>query len=136
MSTNRISAEHTAKAILVNLAMYGETKGKELSRFRISKKSVKVAANRLALRESFVIEVIDEMAQLGWSCINTDTMASEGELAFIQTDKIDVWPRLGVIRIRPIVRAKTSLEKIEANIDEHYEQYYPEHEEEDFVLED
>lgn len=136
MSQNRISAEHTAKALLLNLALYGEGKGKDLSRFRISKKSLKTAANRLALRETFVADVIDEMAQLGWSCVNPETMTTEGELAFIQNDKIDVWPRLGVQRIRGVVRAKGSCEDVEAKIDEMYDDYYPEPEEDVLALDD
>jgi len=136
MSTNRISSEHTAKAILINLAMYSEDKGKDLSRFRISKKSLKVAANRLTLREAFVIDVIDEMAQLGWSCIDVGTMATEGELAFIQTDKIDVWPRLGMIRITKFVRMRGSLDAVHEVIDDKYDEHYPEQEDQLLGLDD
>ncbi|MBV7523435.1 hypothetical protein KW834_03315 [Pseudomonas sp. PDM29] len=136
MSTNRISAEHTAKALLINLALYKEGKGKDLSRFRISKKSLKLAANRLALREAFVAEVIDEMAQLGWSCIDEGTMTTEGELAFIQSDKIDVWPRLGVLRIRSLVRMKGSLEDVHEVIDDDYYQYYPEQDDDVLALDE
>jgi hypothetical protein len=126
MKMNRISAEHTAKALLINLALYREGKSKDLSRFRISKKSLKVASNRLALRDAFVIDVIDEMAQLGWSCIDPGTMSVEGELAFIQTDKIEVWPRLGVLRIRSLVRMKGELDDVQEVIDDDYLQHYPE----------
>lgn len=136
MSPNRINAEHTAKAILINLALYKEGKGKELSRFRISKKSLKLAANRLALREAFVIDVIDEMAQLGWSCIDAGTMATESELAFIQSDKIEVWPRLGVLRIRSLVRMKGSLEDVHEVIDDDYYLHYPDQDDDVLALDD
>ena len=136
MSTNLINAEHTAKALLINLAVYKEGKGKELSRFRISRKSLKLAANRIALRQAFVIDVIDEMAQLGWSCIDEGTMATEGELAFIQSDKIEVWPRLGVLRIRSLVRKKGSLEYVHELIDNDYYLHYPQQEDDVLALDE
>lgn len=136
MSKNRISAEHTAKALLINLALYREGKSKDFSRFRISKKSLKAASNRLALRDAFVYDVIDEMAQLGWSCIDAGTMSTEGELAFIQTEKIEVWPRLGVLRIRSLVRMNCSLDDLHDVIDDDYYQHYPEQEDDVLALED
>lgn len=128
MSTNRISAEHTAKALLINLALYCGEKGKDLSRFRISRASIKLSANRLTLRESFLYDVIDEMAQLGWSCIAPGTMANDSDLAFIQTDKIDVWPKLGSGRVRSLVRRSIRLSEVQDFIDEEYDRHYPEQE--------
>jgi hypothetical protein len=136
MSFIRISAEHTAKALLINLAEYCETKGKDVSRFRISRDSLKRASNRKTLREAFVVEVIDEMAQLGWSSIDTGTMESDNELAFIQTSKIEVWPRLGVARVLKLVRMKGDLESVHESIDDAYEQYHPEQEDDLLALED
>lgn len=123
---NRINAAHTAKAILVNLAEYCDEKGKDLSRFRISRDSLKIAANRKTLREAFVVDVIDEMAQHGWSCIDVSTMTTNNELAFIQTPKVSVWPRLGAIRIKKLVGQKGSLDDVHQAISEEYEFHYPE----------
>lgn len=136
MSFKRISAEHTAKALLINLAEYCETKRKDVSRFRISRDSLKRASNRKTLRESFVTEVIDEMAQLGWSAIDIGTMESDNELAFIQTSKIEVWPRLGVHRIFKLVRKKKEVEEIHEEIDDVFEQYFPEQEEDSVAIDD
>lgn len=126
MTENRINAAHTAKAILVNLAEYCGEKGKELSRFRISRDSLKIAANRKTLKEAFVVDVIDEMAQHGWSCIDVGTMTTNNELAFIQTPKVAVWPRLGVNRVRKLVGRKGSLDDVHEAISEEYEYHYPE----------
>ncbi|ORL52840.1 hypothetical protein B7H18_05030 [Pseudomonas putida] len=136
MTPNLISAQHTAKAILINLSIYSEIKGKEISRFRISRDSLKRASNRKALRESFVADVIDHLAQLNWSCVDRGTMASNNELAFIQTPKIEAWPRLGVSRVLKLVRAKRPLDDVESAIDEEYEEHYPEQEDDILALED
>ncbi|MCE5988480.1 hypothetical protein LVV83_15720 [Pseudomonas sp. LM20] len=136
MKTNRISAEHTAKLLLINLAEYSEAKGRELARFRISRDSLKRVSNRKTLREAFVFEVIDEMAQLGWSAIDTGTMESDNVLAFIMTSKIDAWPRLGVLRVLELARMKADLEDVHDAIDEAYDEHYPELEDDVLALED
>lgn len=136
MSTNLISAQHTAKVLLINIAKYSALKGKEVSRFRISKDSLKRASNRKTLRVSFVADVIDSMAQLGWSCVDVDTMTSDNELAFIQTLKIDAWQRLGVNRILKLVKMKGDLEDVHEAIEDEYEEYFPEVEEDILDLDD
>lgn len=133
---NLLSSQHTAKAILINLARYSDEKGKELSRFRMSRDSLRRVSNRRTLRASFVSDVIDAMAQLGWSCVNTETMTSDSELAFIQTPKIEAWPRLGVHRVIKIVRMKKGVDEIQEIIDDQYNMYYPEPEEDVLALED
>jgi hypothetical protein len=126
MQSNRIGAEHTAKVLLINLEDYCNEKGKAVSRFRMSRDSLKRASNRKTLRESFVIDVIDAMAQLGWSTVDPGTMDSDNELAFIRTSMIDGWTRIGVLRIRSLVRTKGSLDAVHDVIDEEFEKYFPE----------
>lgn len=126
---NRLSAYHTALVLLINAERFAGDNSKQLSRFRVSKDSLRIASNRKALRETFIAEVVDEMMSLGWSAV--DSGSSDTELAFIQTSKISVWPRIGVSRIRKLVTQKTDLESLQEEIEDIFEELFPEPESEE-----
>ncbi|WP_227633122.1 hypothetical protein, partial [Klebsiella pneumoniae] len=66
MSKHRLSAAHTAKLIVLNAYYYGQEKDKNISRYKISKNTLRTMSGRNSIRTSFLSELDYELAELGW----------------------------------------------------------------------
>lgn len=91
----QLSASSTAQALVANAMMYGEEKGRDINRFRFSKHGLKMVSGRSLPSAQFFEDLRSVLAEMGWSMINMP----DGDFAFIQSAKIEVWPRVGYGRL-------------------------------------
>lgn len=91
----QLSPVSTAQALVANAMMYGEEKGRDMNRFRFSMQGIKMVSGRALPSPQFFDEMRSALAEMGWSMIRMP----DGDFAFIQSAKIDVWPRLGYGRL-------------------------------------
>nr|DAF79135.1 MAG TPA: hypothetical protein [Caudoviricetes sp.] len=91
----KLSASSTAQALVSNAMMYGEEKGRDINRFRFSMHGMKMVSGRSLPSAQFFEDLRSVFAEMGWSMINMP----DGDFAFIQTAKIEVWPRVGYGRL-------------------------------------
>lgn len=98
----KISAISTAQALIVNAELYATEKERHVSRFRFSKHNLKMISGRADLSPMFIRELIGVLWEIGYSMIDLP----DGDYAFIETPKIDVWPRIGWGRIDAALRSK------------------------------
>ncbi|MFX1735380.1 hypothetical protein PXJ20_02015 [Paraburkholderia sp. A1RI_3L] len=85
----------TAALVLLNAALYAEEKGRDVSRYRFSRESLRHTSGWYRLSQPFLESLAEELEALGWKLIDL----SDTELATIQVAKIDVWPKLGNKRL-------------------------------------
>lgn len=106
----------TAQLVVINAVLYAEEKGKEISRYRLSKASLKRMAGRARLHPSFLLEVDEALAELGWQFIEH----GDAEFSVIEISKIAVWPKLSSKRL---LQAGL-LESPEEEIDNLFQKYF------------
>jgi hypothetical protein len=90
-----VSANQSAKLIIMNLDCYSGEKEKKYSRVRISKDTMRKITKRERLRDSFVNELSDELYQLGWHLIDH----SDTEFAIIEAERVSRWAKISSQRI-------------------------------------
>jgi hypothetical protein len=105
------TAHTTAQLLILNLFRFSEEKNKEISRCRFSKATLKRIAGRKKLRESFLMDLSDELFSLNWHFIEH----SDTEFAIIQVGKIDVWTKIASSRINDLRQA--SAEEVQDEFD-------------------
>lgn len=89
----------TAIFVLKTLLTYEGETSRQLSRFRISRKTLRIIAARSYLRDSFVDDVGESLRELGW------IMFEFGDhYCFIRMDRIENWQRIASKRIREDLR--------------------------------
>lgn len=94
------SASTTAKLAIINGKLFAEEKQKEYTRHRISKNSLRKLSGRERIHDTFVAELIEEFARLGWHFFeHTDT-----EYAILKADKVNVWAKLGTTRVHDLIK--------------------------------
>jgi len=118
----KLNAYSTAQALLINAEMYGDEKGKEMSRFRFTRQGLRMISGWARLSVPFVVDVFSELDSMGWTAVEL----ADAEFAAIQTSKLTVWPRLGWGRLKPLLRANDP----ERAIDEAFEELFPDFESE------
>ncbi|HWK70021.1 MAG TPA: hypothetical protein VNS29_04185 [Burkholderiaceae bacterium] len=97
----KLSAYSVAQLLVLNAKHYGDEKGRETSRYRYTKQSLRSLSGWKRLSEPFIRDISDEMFGLGWTVIDL----SDTEFAAIETRKISVWPKLGMRRVTHLARA-------------------------------
>lgn len=107
------SSVDTAKLALINIKRYSEEKNKECSRVRMSKKTLRHISGRTVIRDSFIDELIDAFASLGWHFF----MHSDTEYVMIESVKVDTWAKIASSRI-------TDLLKKNGDVDVEYERLF------------
>lgn len=98
----QLSAVATAQALWVNADLYGEEKARHISRFRFSKHNLKMLSGRAHLKPQFLEELNAVLWEIGVCMIELP----DGDFAFIETSKIDVWPRIGLGRVQSALLTK------------------------------
>lgn len=91
----KFSADVTARLLILNASGYGEEKARDVSRFRISRESIRRISGWKRLSESFIGQVVDEMAELGWLLFDLN----DTEFGAIQLNKVQSWVKLGAARV-------------------------------------
>ncbi|MEJ5075777.1 hypothetical protein [Erwinia sp. MYb535] len=110
MSGSKISAMQTAKLIILNAHFYGEEKERPISRYKISRNTLRIISDRAALRDSFIIELEHAMAELGWLFVQNN----DDECCFMVMTTTGNWAKLSSKRL-------TSFIKDPETIDDEYE---------------
>ena len=91
----RYSPDAVAALLVMNAELYGHEKGREVSRFRISRVSLRRISGRSRLKAAFLDDLTESMFDLGWHFIeHNDT-----EYAGIQVSKMSTWPKLAHKRL-------------------------------------
>lgn len=94
-TTNLLSAEETALVTAYLIHGYEQEKGKELTRFRLSRDSVRLLGLRANLRDAFAEEWRDALAsEWGWIAFPRGE-----EFGLIRSSAISGWVRLGTKRL-------------------------------------
>lgn len=92
---NRRDPEAVAQLLIINAALYGEEKTKEISRYRFSIDTLRRFSNRKNIQSSFLDTLHGELSELGWYLIVLD-----GEYAIINIEKLSAWVKLSSKRLR------------------------------------
>lgn len=92
--TKRKNLETIAKLILINGKLYEQEREKEISRYRFSAQTLRKISGRKVIRQSFLDDLQDELAEIGWYLIRF-----ENEYAVIDINKISSWVKLSSKRL-------------------------------------
>lgn len=95
MNRKRRTARATAQLILLNAKSYEEERGRQLSRYRFSQATLRKLAGRLALRDRFIADLEEEVAELGWLFFPFGA-----DFAVLNISKADSWTKLGWKRVK------------------------------------
>ncbi|WP_104657342.1 hypothetical protein [Ralstonia insidiosa] len=117
---NRIkrTPAETAALLILNAALYGEEKGREVSRCRFTRQSLRQTSGWARLSQPFLDDLFEEMTALGWRLMEH----SDTEFAMVLTSKMDVWPKIGNKRLGAMGLLKAPSEQIFQEYDERYPQ--------------
>lgn len=113
MAKKNLSAEHTAKLIVLNADLYGTEKGKSISRYKISLNTLRALSKRDAIRDAFIAEVELELAELGWLMSRNN----DDECCFMLMSTTGNWAKLSSKRVTDLINGG------ESAIDKAYEEY-------------
>lgn len=86
---------------MVNADLYGTEKKRHISRFRFSKHNLRMVSGRADLAPGFIRDLVGVLWEIGYTLIELP----DGDFAFIETPKIDVWPRIGWGRLDAVLRS-------------------------------
>jgi hypothetical protein len=92
--TTRRTPSQTALLILINAKLYENERGREITRYKFSISTLRRIAGRVALRDSFLSKLDDELAELGWLLIPLGT-----EYAVMDISKTESWVKLSGKRL-------------------------------------
>ncbi len=92
---NKISSFATAQLLIINAALYGEEKSKEISRYRFSRQSLRNISGMGRLSGPFIEDLMGDLQRLGWIFIEF----SDSDCAIMMVSKITVWPKLSSKRL-------------------------------------
>lgn len=112
------SATITAKLAIINGKLYAEEKHKEYTRHRISKNSLRTLSGRERIHDTFVDELTEEFARIGWHFFQH----SDTEFGILKADKVNVWAKLGTSRVHDIIKKMDNGN--ENAVDEEYERWF------------
>ncbi len=96
MNINENIVERCSKYILGSWKSFNQENNKTISRFRMSKDTVKLAADVTRFPRHFIEDLFIKMANLGW-CSFLDP---DDNFVFISTDSLKNFARLGAARVR------------------------------------
>ena len=99
MSKHRLSAAHTAKLIVLNAYYYGQEKDKNISRYKISKNTLRTMPGRNSIRTSFLSELDYELAELGWMLVENH----DDDLCFMVMSTTGNWAKLSSRRLSALI---------------------------------
>lgn len=95
MSSNRRKAGPSAKLILINGKSYEKERGRQVTRYRFSETTLRRISRRKALRQGFLTELEEEVAELGWLFFRLGP-----DFAVIDLTKSSTWTKLGAKRLK------------------------------------
>lgn len=113
--TVKLSPSTCAELILINIALYGQEKEKEVSRARLSRTTLKKISGRRLFRQSFLDDLFEELLDRGWFMGDVD----RPEFFLLRLDKVQNWTKVSSSRIQPLLQSD-DLEKIRNDVSEKY----------------
>lgn len=116
---NRRSTRATAQLLAINAKLYEKERERQISRYRLSANTLRRLANRTAIRESFLLDLEEELAELNWMLVRLP-----GEYALVDLSKADSWVKLGWKRLYD-ADGEDLLAASEDAIDEAYDKHFP-----------
>lgn len=96
MNINDDIVEKSSRYILGSWQSFNQDNNKTISRFRISKNTMKLAAGVTQFPRHFVEDLFIKMVNLGWSGF----LDPDDNFVFISTDSLKNFARLGAARVR------------------------------------
>lgn len=90
----RLAPSTVAMLLVLNAHAYAEEKGKEVSRYRFTRATLKKLAGRQRLQDVFLDDLTEMLEELNWTLIIRDT-----DFGLLDLSKTDSWPRLNSHRI-------------------------------------
>jgi hypothetical protein len=106
--TTRRTAATTAKLILLNAKFYEDEREKEITRYRFSRQTLERIAGLHALRPTFISQLEDELAYLGWQFFSLG-----GDYGVLNVSKTVTWVKLSSKRL---VEQESSLLNVSVDI--------------------
>lgn len=91
----RLTAEQTALLLELMRQRREEEAGRTTTRYRISSATLRRISGRLRLRDTFLDELTDAMAELGWVIIPLGD-----NFGVLNGGAVEAWPRIASRRIR------------------------------------
>lgn len=95
MKPVRRSPKATAQLLVINAKLYEEERQRQITRYRFSINTLRMISNRRAIRDTFLSELDNELAELNWLYFRLGA-----EFAIISLDKADSWVKLSAKRLR------------------------------------
>ena len=93
-TSSRLSPAEAALFAAYLIHTYEQEKGRNITRLRLSRQSVRRLALRHRLREAFIAEWQDELASVGWIAFEHGE-----EFCLIRTDAASGWVRIATKRV-------------------------------------
>ncbi len=123
--TYRPTPPETALLTAHLIAAYDQEKAKTTTRARISARTLRRISSRGHLRDVFLNDWTDELAELGWAVFPVGD-----HFALIQVATIEAWTRIGSQRLRPL------LQRVRAGDNSVFEQLHADLAPEDQAIDD
>ena len=95
---NKLEAREAALILLYALAERGVRRGKDLTRARVSRVTLKRLWNRENLNEAWLAEVNDWLLSAGWTLLYAG-----GTFGVVKKSVVENWPRIASKRIQDVV---------------------------------
>lgn len=95
MKPVRRSPKAAAQLLIINAKLYEEERQRQITRYRFSINTLRMISNRRAIRDTFLSELDNELAELNWLYFRLGA-----EFAIISLDKADSWVKLSAKRLR------------------------------------
>lgn len=114
----KLSAAATSQLLILNALMYGAEKGKEVSRYRFTRATLRTICGWPRLSEKFLAKLLRELYGMGWHFIDHTDI----EFVIIERRKADVWPKLNSKRLNDMLKPSKSEDDIQALYDEFFEE--------------
>lgn len=84
----------TAQLILINAQLYAKDRERQIDRYRFSIATLRKLAGRELLRKTFMADLEEDLAALGWILVELG-----GEFAVMNIAKVDSWVKLSSKRL-------------------------------------
>jgi hypothetical protein len=94
----KLEAREAALILLYALAERGQRRGKELTRARVSRVTLKRLWNRENLGEAWLAEVNDWLLSAGWTLLHAGST-----FGIVKTSIVENWPRIASKRIQDVL---------------------------------
>jgi hypothetical protein len=111
------SAYAVALLTALNIKKYSDEKSKGISRFRMSRQTLRALSKRQLFRHTFLGEYEEHLSVLGWLFFEMP----DGSYAFLETVSVDSWTKIASTRVSKeiagLAQGNLSDEDIEAMLD-------------------